>query len=78
MQNRKRQDGKPSRLDNERKERLEGLGFNWSPAASANVKWKLKFEELAAFKKVHRHCDVSQTSGTDRSLGRWVTKVSVV
>eukprot|EP00978_Attheya_sp_CCMP212_P011169 scaffold27385_cov47-Attheya_sp.AAC.2 len=56
------QEGKDSTLTNERRKKLEGIGF-------AFAAWDQRFQELVDFKKMNGHTKVPQLSG---QLGTWV------
>lgn len=59
-------------MPSERKRRLDALGFDWDPLASA---WEEGFAELEKFKAREGHLRVPQRFQTERvSLGSWVGK----
>lgn len=60
----KKLQGKPSRITEERIEALEKIGFQWQ---SYNLWWE-RYDELCEYKRQHGNCLVSQTG----SLGWWV------
>jgi hypothetical protein len=61
----------------DRKEKLDSIGFEWSPMPVAHAVraqrhddlWEKRFLELVQYQKEHGHCNVPQKSGT---LGNWV------
>ena len=65
----KRRDGLPSSLTDERRARLEALGFCWDVHEAL---WRRRFAELERFKEDYGHCNVPMSCG---SLGDWVLKV---
>ena len=67
-----RQNLKKNKLSEERKERLEALGFVWDQLAA---QWEEGFRELSAYHQEHGNCDVSQSHITDTGfkLGLWVS-----
>ena len=69
-----------SRLVSERTERLNSIGFCWTPRIEVKSRppreedvkrWNARFNELERYQAEHGHCDVSARSG---SLGQWVSK----
>ena len=53
--------------------KLDALGFQWSPQASASADhWNERLCQLAAFKKRFGHCLVSTLSKDCATLGNWV------
>jgi superfamily II DNA or RNA helicase len=57
------------RISQERKARLDALGFEWEPLASV---WEEMFAALIAFKADHGHCDVPQRWKANKPLATWV------
>ena len=66
---RKKKNGEPSNITDDRVRRLEELGFRWEVTASA---WDDMFSPLVLFKSQHGHCDVPQSFPENPKLGRWV------
>eukprot|EP00814_Leptocylindrus_danicus_P011952 CAMPEP_0116032960 /NCGR_PEP_ID=MMETSP0321-20121206/18594_1 /TAXON_ID=163516 /ORGANISM="Leptocylindrus danicus var. danicus, Strain B650" /LENGTH=221 /DNA_ID=CAMNT_0003508723 /DNA_START=63 /DNA_END=728 /DNA_ORIENTATION=+ len=66
-------EGKRSSMSFERIQKLESIGFQWSPRKSRldYLKWNVMFEELKSFKAKHGHCNVNSSLC---KLGRWVIK----
>eukprot|EP00978_Attheya_sp_CCMP212_P025521 scaffold82269_cov40-Attheya_sp.AAC.2 len=63
-------EGKHSQLTNERREKLESIGFTFTCRPSPTITpWDQRFQELVDFKKIKGHTNVRQGSGP---LGRWV------
>ena len=73
-------------LSDDRKKRLEDLGFQWKPkrgrkpkatsksrASKSQNKWDVRFEELAAYKLENGDCNVPQKYPANPQLGKWVT-----
>ena len=54
-------------LSKERIDALVDIGFVWDPLEFA---WRLRFEELKAYKQENGHCNVPQRS--EGKLGKWV------
>eukprot|EP00978_Attheya_sp_CCMP212_P011170 scaffold27385_cov47-Attheya_sp.AAC.3 len=65
-QYRRFQEGIASPLTNERRKKLEDIGFAFVYRPTA---WNQRFQELVHFKKINGHTNVSQSFG---QLGRWV------
>jgi hypothetical protein len=64
---------KPHRLGElrpERREKLESLGFDFSPQQDFRVLWEERFDELEAYHAVHGHVRVSERE--DQKLAQWV------
>ena len=62
---------KGHRLEADRRQKLEELGFRF-PTATASDKWEARFRELRQFKEEHGHCHVPL--GHPGGLGKWVTR----
>eukprot|EP00978_Attheya_sp_CCMP212_P006536 scaffold15121_cov86-Attheya_sp.AAC.1 len=63
-------EGKQSLLTNERREKLENIGFTFKCRPSPTITpWDQRFEELVDFKKINGHTNVVTKSGP---LGGWV------
>lgn len=48
-------DGSKSRMTREHVEKVENIGFLWTPLKDI---WNVRFEELQEFKDQHGHCNV--------------------
>jgi len=64
------------RMKQERRDRLNSIGFVWSVrpflgSKFLDKKWNNKYEELVSFQREHGHCRVSMTH-SGGSLGSWV------
>jgi superfamily II DNA or RNA helicase len=59
------------RLSEDRIQRLDALGFEWGPRASA---WDKMFETLVQFKERFGHCNVPLGWSEDLQLVRWVNQ----
>lgn len=59
------------RLTKEQLIKLVAIGFDWDPS-STNL--ERMYARLAAFKKVHGHCNVPATYKKEPALARWVVK----
>ena len=66
-----RQNRKKGLLDTQQIARLDAIGVEWTPNASA---WDEMFARLVQFHKTHSHCNVPQDWGKDLRLGTWVAK----
>ncbi len=55
---------------------LEEIGFQFSvvPHSERQNAWKVKFDELKAYKSIVGNCDVPQAYKTNPALGKWVSK----
>ena len=71
-QHRLRVEGKPSHMTNERKAKLDELGFEFS--LRQRVEWDERLAELVQYKHVHGNCDVPQQYEQNKALGKWVSK----
>ena len=58
-------------LDNERRQRLDSIGFTWNGFMSH---WLEMFRRLVAYKEQHGDCDVPLKYPPDKSLGLWVKR----
>jgi hypothetical protein len=66
------------KLRQDRKERLDEIGFAWKADDDHTFKpddklWHHKYEKLVEFKRKHGHCMVPQKKKGDVSLGMWVS-----
>ena len=69
-------------LPADRVERLNQIGFPWSPAESAKRvrdskierEWEAFFRQLLQFKAKRGHCDVPRENRKDAALGQWLAK----
>ena len=59
---------KEGNLSKERIDALKDIGFEWDPNEAA---WRLRFEELKAYKQKNGHCNLPQS---EPELGKWVNK----
>jgi hypothetical protein len=57
-------------LSEDRRTRLDELGFIWRARESA---WGAMFAELTHYRDKHGHCNVPAVWAENRQLGRWVT-----
>jgi superfamily II DNA or RNA helicase len=69
--NNQRQLRRRGALASDRLARLEEVGVNWNPF---NLRWDLRFEQLAEFRKRNGHCNVSQSGGSFNELGKWLSQ----
>ena len=63
------QEGKRSSMTDERIQKLESIGFQWSLRGTPKGSWGTMLDELKSFKDKHGHCNVPQRTGR---LGAWV------
>ncbi|MEO7297785.1 MAG: Helicase associated domain protein, partial [Verrucomicrobiota bacterium] len=66
-----RRDRRTGVLNAERFQRLDAIGFSWSPTAMEDG-WREMFKALRKFKAQHGHCNVPHLSATDPKLASWV------
>ncbi|MDD2709965.1 MAG: helicase associated domain-containing protein [Verrucomicrobiae bacterium] len=59
------------RLREDRRQRLEELGFVWNVKEAA---WENYFRQLAEFRRKHGHCAVLKRHGTDANFLKWVER----
>jgi len=65
-------EGKSNQMSDERKTKLDEIGFVWKVRDRAD--WNDRYEQLLEFKKESGHCIVPQHFVRNRSLGKWVAK----
>ena len=65
-----RQKHRRGKLRPERREKLESLGFDFSPQRESRVPWEERFGELEAYHAEHGHTRVSVLE--DKKLAQWV------
>ncbi|EED88997.1 predicted protein [Thalassiosira pseudonana CCMP1335] len=66
---------KQNKLDRNKIERLEHLGFEWNVGGTVEEKlriWEDRFLELKAYREEHGNCLVPQRYAVNPKLGRWV------
>ena len=59
-----------TRLLQERKDRLNSVGFVWNRRL---VDWYIRFEQLVQYKRTHGNCNVPRNYELNKELGRWVS-----
>jgi hypothetical protein len=68
--------GKRSSLTLSRIQAMESLGFEWDycavAAKAAVAAWEHRLRELADYRNIHGHCNVSNRSSKNAKLGSWV------
>jgi hypothetical protein len=62
---------KEKRLNNQKIEMLNKLGFNWGTII--RVSWEYRYKELKEFKKQYGHCQIPQRWRENPSLANWVS-----
>jgi Helicase associated domain len=67
---RQRRDFRKKIINQDRIDKLNSVGFNWSPKLSL---WNKNFENLLIFKKKYHHTDVSKTNKDFKLLAHWVS-----
>eukprot|EP00529_Nitzschia_sp_RCC80_P008070 CAMPEP_0113486452 /NCGR_PEP_ID=MMETSP0014_2-20120614/25004_1 /TAXON_ID=2857 /ORGANISM="Nitzschia sp." /LENGTH=1315 /DNA_ID=CAMNT_0000380125 /DNA_START=307 /DNA_END=4254 /DNA_ORIENTATION=+ /assembly_acc=CAM_ASM_000159 len=78
QESKKATDGRSTnpRLTEERKRRLESIGFEWKVKQKMkryyDKRWDSMFDRLVAFKQANGHCMVPKRYATDPQLGTWV------
>ncbi|MFK5923321.1 MAG: Helicase associated domain protein [Verrucomicrobiota bacterium] len=68
--NRLRDFNKRGKLDGDKIKRLDELGFVWEPDKLA---WKIRFQELGAYKEEHGDCLVPARWAENKQLASWVS-----
>jgi hypothetical protein len=61
-------EGKTSPMTDFRIQELESVGLEWE----VGVSWEGRLSELADYRKIHGHCNVSKNYTENTKLGRWV------
>jgi hypothetical protein len=64
-------DGMQSPMTLSRIQQLESLGFEWDCSGPV---WQESFTELAAYRKIHGHCNVPKNCSENTKLGKWVSR----
>jgi hypothetical protein len=64
-------EGKTSPMTALRIQALESLGFEWDTHGAA---WEERLSELADYRKIQGHCNVSKRDSENDKLGLWVSK----
>jgi hypothetical protein len=64
-------EGKTSQMTLPRIQELESLGFEWE-WHSPGTTWEDHLSELADYRKIHGHCNVTQRYSENSRLGQWV------
>eukprot|EP00956_Cyclotella_meneghiniana_P036683 scaffold129003_cov20-Cyclotella_meneghiniana.AAC.1 len=67
-----RENNKKGKLTVERKRKLDDIGLDIDPHASA---WNKRLNELKQFKSVHGHCNVPLRYDQNPALGKWVIQL---
>jgi len=62
--------GEQSSLSEERKKKLEDIGFVWE----VFVAWETRYEELVEYKRSHGDCKVPSKYNANPQLGLWVNR----
>jgi hypothetical protein len=63
-------EGKKSPMTTLRIQELESLSFEWDSHGAA---WEDRLRELADYRKIHGHCNVSRYISENSKLAKWVT-----
>lgn len=64
--------GQSTQLTQERRDKLEAIGFAWS--VRNRPEWEQRYHELLQYKEKHGDCKVPQHYKLNKSLGKWVAK----
>lgn len=67
-----RKQGQASQLTDDRREKLEQLGFAWQ--VRNRPEWDARYKQLIEYKAIHGDCKVPQHYKENRALGKWVAK----
>jgi hypothetical protein len=60
-------------LSEERKEKLDSIGFIWSKKAMTDSQlWEFRFQQLVEYKSQHGDCNVPTQNDQNPQLGSWV------
>jgi len=59
---------KEKKISHDRINKLESIGFDWDPLATA---WELKFAELCKYREIYGDCNVSSKLSEYKVLWRW-------
>jgi len=62
---------KKGRLPDDRIQRLDGIGFAWSPPTN-DQEWEKRYNELLAYKNAYGYADFPVNSAGNPRLGSWV------
>mmetsp|Transcript_30432 Transcript_30432/g.45958 ORF Transcript_30432/g.45958 Transcript_30432/m.45958 type:complete len:198 (-) Transcript_30432:1069-1662(-) len=63
---------KEETIREEKKKRLDSIGFTWKVRDHISVPWEFRFQQLVDYKRVHGNCNVSQGYKPNKALGIWV------
>ena len=65
-----------STMNEERRKRLNSIGFTWKVCRHQlplnKQQWETRFQELVEYKRVHRNYNVSTLDKVNSQLGNWV------
>lgn len=62
----------------ERIEKLNSVGFEWTIRDNDSSPWNQQFELLRAFQQEHGHCRVPRVYAVDPKLGRWFARLRIL
>jgi len=65
-------DGKPSLLTDDRKTKLDALGFTWQ--VRERIDWNKRYQQLVEYKSKHGNTIVPQNYAKNKPLGKWTAK----
>ena len=65
-------EGKHNNMYPERIEKLNALGFDWSPRGRHEIAWDGRIKQLKQFKEQHGTCAVPRDYGENQQLAHWV------
>ena len=72
--NYQRNANKMNKISDERKAKLDSVGFSWGTVGSVSKIWTEMFERLKEYKRQHGNCLVPKRYKIDPALGNWVGK----
>ena len=59
-------------INEEKRKRLNSIGFTWKFREYISVPWEERFQQLVEYKRVHDNCNVPQDYKANLQLGNWV------
>ena len=65
-------EGKPSLLTDDRKAKLDALGFTWQ--VRERMDWNKRYQQLVEYKNKHGNTIVPQNYAKNKPLGKWTAK----
>ena len=68
----RKQRTKKETMSEERRKKLNSIGFTWKFRYRIPVPWEVRFQQLVDYKQVHRDCNVPHRYQPNPQLGFWV------